>query len=202
MNDSTGASKQKPYVYVDETGSDTDGKLSIVAAVILDAEMISTATFACEAAERLSGKGKAKWKVSRKELRLEYIRIVCESPELRGKLYYSVFSDVKDYESTTLQGIAYMLASAMNDAPYSAYILIDALHKNKKRGYSSRLHRLGVRTEKVVGIAREENSPLMRLADAVTGFSRDVTEGRKADTLQLYKRVMINGAIIRCGQEK
>lgn len=193
---------RKPYCYVDETGIETQGRLFIVTAVILDVEAISASTLACEVAEQMSGKFKAKWKVSKRGSRLEYMRLICEVPELQGKLCHSVFSGIKDYETATQRGVAYMLARTMGDTPYSAHVLIDALNNSQKRGYSVRLRRLGVRTEKVRGIAKEENSPLMRLADALAGFVRDAIEGEKADVLKLYIQALADGTIIKCEHEE
>jgi len=67
----------KRYVYVDETGQDTKGKLFIVATVVL-LERDDTCT-ACEKIEALSGKVISKWGKTRPAIRLTYIREILKT---------------------------------------------------------------------------------------------------------------------------
>ncbi|MEO8395960.1 MAG: hypothetical protein ABI700_23395 [Chloroflexota bacterium] len=53
---------QKIYCYVDENGQETNGRIFVVAVVVIDGDPQAVAA-QCEEFEHMSGKGKFKWGV-------------------------------------------------------------------------------------------------------------------------------------------
>lgn len=98
-------------------------------------------------------------------------------PALRKCFYYS------QYKNTILFAdlVALTTAKAILDKSsdnYSASVIVDGLGKNMEKRFAVSLRRLRVNTEKVKG-ARDESSPLIRLADAMAGLLRDGIERQK-----------------------
>lgn len=56
---------------------------------------------------------------------------------------------------------------------HAATIYIDGLPKNRRRLHSTELRKLWIRTRKIMGVRKDENNALTRLADALAGFLRD-----------------------------
>lgn len=169
-------SRQKLYCYVDETGQDTKGKWFLVAVVVLADEKKAIEDNLLKF-EHLSGKHKTKWHKAKHKQREAYIDKIKKESKLKNCLYYSV------YENTTLYAdlVALTTAKAILDKAkdnYSASIVVDGLRRNLERGFAVSLRKLKIKTEKVKG-ARDESSPLVRLADALAGLTRDAYEGRE-----------------------
>lgn len=55
---------------------------------------------------------------------------------------------------------------------------MDALGEKDRRRYGSELHKLGVPSRRVRGVKRDESNALIRFADSVCGFIRDVIEDK------------------------
>jgi hypothetical protein len=67
----------------------------------------------------------------------------------------------------------------MTQGEYRATILVDALEGKGSQILGARMRQLGANIRKVRGIRREENDPLLRLADAVCGLVRHAYEGNE-----------------------
>lgn len=167
---------QKLYCFVDENGQDTEGRIFIVAVVVLGEDKDNFFKL-CEDLEVESRKGKFKWGKAQQVYRLEYLRRVFASGRFHGKLSYSVFREMKDYEFSTVQAIARTVAAQKMPQPFSTLVYVDGLSKTKRQPYAVQLRRLGVHPRKVQGVTKDENNALVRLADAVAGFVRDVLDG-------------------------
>ena len=173
---------------------ETAGRIFIVAIVVLAADPDAVAS-ACEELETESGKAKTKWGRAQKDRRLDYLQRVFRLPELRARLCYAVFPNTKDYEAATIDAIARAIRH-FGQEEYKAAIYIDALAKTKRRIYGARLHQSGIATYKVQGVAKDENNALVRLADAIAGFTRDALDDDSSEINTLFQRVKANGILI------
>lgn len=179
------------YGYIDENGSHTSGRLFIVAGLIIEAEFIDQITTRCEVAELESRKGKDKWKTARFSYRLAYIDAICAFPELKGSMFYSVFRQTTAYDEVTIAGIAQMVnLYTAGSKDYKASIHVDALSKHKRHQYRTGLSKHGIRVHNVRGIKKEENSTLIRLADAVAGLAMDALDGHGEETAPVFRRAV------------
>ncbi len=160
---------QKLYCYVDETGQDTKGDLFIVTVVVTGNERDALRR-ACEEIEQISGKGRRKWIKTRYKRRVAYIRQVFQRPIFRGKLYFALYRNQKDYLALTVQTVVSTLQTAVK-SEYKATVLIDALPRSLERETGLQLRRRGIHA-KVRGVKKDENDVLVRLADAVCGLVR------------------------------
>jgi hypothetical protein len=70
---------------------------------------------------------------------------------------------------------------------------VDGLDKQAARQFEKGLRGLKIKVRKVRGL-REESDQLMRLADAVAGFIRDVLESQ-AYAQELYREAISKGVI-------
>lgn len=183
----------KRYVYVDETGQDTRGRLFIVAAVVLSE--IDETRAACEKIESLSGKAISKWGKTRPAIRLAYIREILKAPLLKGSLRFAVFNDRKDYDALTTETIARAIGKT-TVPKLKNRVYVDALSKAKRREYAQLLRQRGIQTDEVRGIERDESNALIRLADAIAGFVRDALEAKDGEERILYERALMRGQII------
>ncbi len=183
---------QKFYCYVDETGQDTKGDLFIVSVVVTEDEQEEIIE-QLEGIEQDTGKGRVKWMKTKHTARLAYIRQVLALPALKGKLSYAVHHHTTDYITRTVLTTARAITvHARGD--YQATILIDALPKSHVRWVGKELRHLHIRTKKVRGVRKEEASALMRLADALCGFTRGALSGSR-ELMELLKQAKEDGFI-------
>ena len=107
--------------------------------------------------------------------RLVYLRTVISDDRFRDILLFSYVSwKTKNYVEATIRGIDLAVASLdPSDAP--VFVYVDGLVKTQYKEYKNRLRQLGCPIEKVRG-GKDENEPLIRLADAVAGATRDLLE--------------------------
>jgi len=113
----------------------------------------------------------------------------------RRKLRYSIYRGQVNYDMTTIVGIAKAIHFE-EPKEYTTVIYVDGLKKSKRHTYGSELRKLGVSTHKVQGVTRDESNSLIRLADTVAGFVRDVIDGERGEVLELFKRAKGNGGLI------
>ena len=81
-------SKQKLYCYVDETGQDTKGDLFLVALVVTGNEKDELVREA-ERIEQKSGKCFFKWRKTKLDRKISYLRAIFTSPLFVGKLFFA-----------------------------------------------------------------------------------------------------------------
>jgi hypothetical protein len=186
---------RKLYCFVDENGQDTGGRIFIVAVVILEGDRAALSAL-CEEFESTSRKGRLKWGKAQQVYRLNYLRLVFAQNAFQGKLCYCVFQGMKDYETATIQAIERALAVQQSGQPFAAHIYVDGLSKTKRQHYAVQLRRLGVHPRKVQGVMKDENNALIRLADAVAGFVRDVLDGDTGDPRTLFDEARNSGVLI------
>ncbi len=172
---------QKLYIYVDESGQDTRGRLFIVATVLIsDPKFKDEAPALCERIEQESKKGKIKWGKSKPSFRLDYLNRIFAEKQFHGNLRFAVFRDTNDYDQAMMASIARVLHWE-NVVDYTTLVFVDALSETKCQEYTRLLRKHDVRIQKIRGISKDENDALIRLADALAGFIRDALEDKSPD---------------------
>ena len=180
-------------LHIDESRQRIGGEWFIVAgAAVEDSDKFGQLF---ESLEITSNKGKVKWGKANKNNRLIYLRTVFSDDRFRDILLFSyVFRETKDYVGATIRGIDLAVANLHpSDSAVSVYV--DGLVKTQYREYQVRLRKLGCHVEKVRG-AKDENEPLIRLADAVAGATRDLIEDRDNELKELFSLAVKRGILV------
>jgi hypothetical protein len=180
-------------LYFDESRQRIGGQWFIVAGVAVeDSDKFRQR---CESIESTSRKGKTKWGKANKNNRLAYLRAVISDGRFREILLFSyVFRDTRNYVGATIRGIDLAVANLHpSDSAVSVYV--DGLVKTQYREYQVRLRKLGCHVEKVRG-TKDENEPLIRLADAVAGATRDLIEDRDNELKELFSLAVKRGILV------
>lgn len=176
---------KKLYCYVDETGQDTYGEKFIVVSIVVSDEK-DVVLDLLEEAEVKSGKTKRKWIKTRSKERARYLELTPQK-ELKGKIYYRIFHNSKEYEDLMVLVIAqainlYVERNSIKE--YKATIVIDGLKKTEAKRVAKSLRLLGIKIRKVRG-EKDESNALLRLSDALAGLIREADEGSDQ-----YKRLV------------
>lgn len=160
------------YCFVDESGQDTAGAFFVVSVVVTDNEH-RRLTSALEKLEKQSKKGTAKWHKAHHRYRRAYITGLVDQPLARNTLFAVVFREGTDYQAKTAAATAHVLR---RKRATRAVVYVDGLRRSEWPGFKRGL-RSSVRQRVTVrGVRREENSALIRLADAICGLVRDAHE--------------------------
>lgn len=175
---------QKLYCYVDESGQETEGKLFVVALVVVGLER-DELEVALSAIEERTGKRKAKWRRSNFCNRLAYLEEAFILPALQGALMFAKYGETREYVPLTVAAVAKAILARAHE-PYHATVFVDGLPRHDIRWFAHELRALHVRVKKVRG-ARDESDALIRLADAVAGFIRDYLDG-ESYARELYRK--------------
>jgi len=178
---------QKLYCYVDETGQETTGEIFIVSIVVIGEERDELLKL-CEQLEIITGKKKDKWGATKHERRMRYLHHILADDRFKGKLRYSLFRKTREYDASTVEGIARAVLWEKPSKNYTSLIYVDGLSRTKRHQYAVGLRRYGIHIRKVMGVARDESNALTRLADALAGFVGDALKGRFKEIKQLYDR--------------
>lgn len=185
---------QKLYCYVDESGQDTQGDLFLVSVVITGTERDELLE-ALANIEQMSGKGNVKWIESKDEARGAYIGAVLELAAFKGKLHYAIYHNTKDYFLLTVQAAARAILAHV-EGEYKATVLVDALQDAHVQRFGAVLRQMHIRTKKIRGVKKDETDALIRLADALCGFTRNAASGN-ANLLKLLSKAEEEGFIRR-----
>ena len=181
-------------LYVDESGQDTKGKLFVVAVVAV--EKSDELRLRCESFEEASGKGKVKWRSAQRVRRLAYLRsVLSEGSSLGLTLFYSVFRRTTDYDSATIEGIAKSIRRLRTPGSH-IYVYVDGLSKAKCNTYKTRLRKLSCPVKKVSRVRKDENEPLIRLADALAGASAELLKYQESDLNDLFSQAEQVGILV------
>lgn len=170
----------KFYCYADETGQETRGELFIVAVVITSKER-NQVEEVCEDLEKKSRKGKVKWRWSDHDRRLDFIQQILQNPIMQDKLNFTIYHHKgTDYLWLTVKAIDESIFTRVQNQQYEATVFIDGLPQSKQKTVGAMLRQLGVRVRKVRGVRKEENTPLIRLADSLCGLVPAAHRGEEA----------------------
>lgn len=178
--------KQKLYCFVDETGQDTKGCWFLVSVIIIEKDKDSIEKCLLET-ERESKKFKTKWHRAKFFQREAYLNKISKLKQIQKSIYYSSYQNsVFYYDLITLTTAKAIYDRASEN--YQASIVVDGLQRNLEKKIGVSLRRLNIRVAKIKG-ARDESSPFIRLADAISGLVRDAYEGNKWSKEKLNKLV-------------
>jgi hypothetical protein len=166
---------EKLYCYVDETGQHTDGAIFVVSVATAKHDR-DELELLLERIELETGKKATKWMKTRRDIREAYLSRIFREPSFKGRLFYTMSKGTRDYKPLTLIAIASAVTAVRHSQDYKASIFIDGLKRSEYRAVSTGLHRIGVVTGKVRGVA-DESSVFIRLADAMAGIVREAEEG-------------------------
>ncbi|MBI4600374.1 MAG: hypothetical protein HY721_00295 [Planctomycetes bacterium] len=170
----------KLFCYVDETGQDSRAQLFIVS-VVLTAAQRDTLRRELARIEKISGKGRVKWVEAKHTARLAYIQDVVSTPAFQGTFKYAAYRHVTQYFGPTVLTVARAVTlAAVPNAKTTVFV--DGLPKSMTHRFATQLRHLGIRTEKVRGVRREQADSLMCLADALCGFVRAALAGQQPFT--------------------
>jgi len=160
---------------VDESGQDTEGRLFLVAVVVIERnrEILEQQL---EEIEKKSRKGTRKWFHTNAGRRRAFVKEIIKNEYFSGIAFYSHYTDSKAYFDLTIFSTAKAILDKARE-PYETTILVDGLKRSERHRFAAGLRRLNIRVRKVRGVRKEENEPLIRLADAMVGFVRDALEG-------------------------
>lgn len=183
------------YCYVDETGQDTKGNIFIVSVIISAESQEEMAEFIKEF-EKSSGKSQFKWGRSVLKQRLEFINKIFSQGKTKLTVYYSVYKDTIDFKNSTVLTIAKSINALKDYKEHTFNIYVDGLSKKDERYYGSQLHHLGIHTKKVKGVKKDENNPMIRLADSACGFVRDVIEGSTEESEKIFHKAVKDKVLV------
>lgn len=177
---------KKMYCYVDETGQDSLGSMFIISVVVPE-DRDGLLDYLTDL-EIKTGRGKVKWGRANKEKRLDFLEQILNQRTYPLEIYYSVYENTKEYKQATILTIAKSI-NAIKNFKYKLFtILVDGLGEKDQRYYGSELRHLGIPSRKIRGVKKDENNALIRLADSVCGFVRDVREDEQNQAVRIYKK--------------
>ena len=149
----------------------------------------------CEDLEITSRKRHVKWGKANKKNRLVYLRTVVSDARFSDILLFSyVFRKPKDYVGATIQGIDLAVAN-LHSSNSRVSVYVDGLVRTQYKEYQVRLRKLGCQVEKVRG-RKDESEPLIRLADAVAGATRDLLEHRNSELKEIFSVAVKRGILV------
>lgn len=178
---------KKLYCYIEENGQDTQGKIFVVSVVVTEENRDELRTL-CEELERISQKGKDKWRTAKHERRMRYMRHIIADDRFKRVLRYEVFRNTKDYDSSTIKGIVSAVKWDKPAGPFTTLVYVDGLSKTKRLEYGARLRHMGLPVRRIRGVSRDEADALIRLADSIAGFIRDALDGKSEEIQDLFKK--------------
>ena len=185
---------QKIYCFIDESGQDTLGSFFIVATLVVKHEKEKLGVL-MENLENDTGKGKAKWNKAIHSKRMDFIMKLISNKNIRGNLYYSLYSEI-GYDSFTILSIAKVINKIKVKTEQKVNVYVDGLTKNKAVKYTGELRKLGVKNSRVKGVRKDENNVFIRIADSLAGFVRyaEYKKDREAKNMlnkALKKKIII-----------
>lgn len=186
--------KLRLYCYVDETGPDTKGEFFLVSVIALEGELREATEASLERIETRTKKYNRKWRGTKHDIRIDYLRDILQVNQLRGSIFYATYRGQTNYIPLIAQTVIKVIIlwlSAVTNRPvkvygdYQATIIIDGINEAEQKRVKRLLKESHIRYNKVRG-PKDESTALLRLADAMAGFLRDYHE-RKDYTDKLYR---------------
>ncbi len=166
----------KLYCYVDETGQDTQGRQFIVGMVFID-DSRDELSETCKRIEVDTGK-RNKWSDTPDAVNVAYMRGMIALLASAEILQYAVYEGIYDYIGCAVDAIACAALAFGHPDTFTVNVMYDALQPSDEQKVAVALRGRGLRVSKVRGIRREQNEPLLRLADGVCGLVRDAHAGK------------------------
>lgn len=168
--------KKKLYCYIDESGQDTLGKLFVVSIVISrNKEGLEKQLIKIEDKQN----SHLKWRKTKHSFRINYIEEIISLSLVKKSIYIAQYPESgKAYTDLTIYSTAKAIKNIRSLSSYQIRVVIDGLKKSEIHYYKSEIKKLNLYPYSVQG-AREESSPILRLADMILGLYRDYFEGKR-----------------------
>lgn len=151
------------FAFVDES-SPRSFTTFVVSLVIVSTENLDTLTNLCLTTELATGKT-PKWGTNKPNVRDAYCMAIM--PSGLATFGYKIFEGHKPKEFT----LATLAIATQRFA--ITHIFIDGLAKRDCSGYAVHIRKQTGYTPRVVGIRKDENNPMIRLADSFCGLVMD-----------------------------
>src|ERR671926_256689 len=89
------------YCFVDETGQDTKGKFFLVSVVLIPQDLLQVIESKLVTIEKKTNKNKKKWSRTTRNIKKQYINELITITDLKNSLFYSSYTDTKEYTALT-----------------------------------------------------------------------------------------------------
>jgi hypothetical protein len=184
---------EKFYIYVDESGQETQGRFFVVATIIMTADWREEGEQNLFAIERRTGKKKPKWYKTHHRVKERYLQEIISLDPLKHNIFYATYENTTDYIPLTAETIIETLKQKIT-GEYVVTIGIDGLEGREVKEVTHIIKANKIRYRKVRGM-RDESSAWIRLADAIAGFIND-TQKNKPYTRAWYPQLQQAGFLI------
>ena len=177
--------KQKLYCYVDESGQDAGSRFFVVVAVLVLSEgrlAIQDRLIALEDAART---GRRKWNNLRHSRRLDYLSSLLNQNIGNKKVFFSRYKKPIPYFFPVIEILEKAIKHVSGDSIH-ARVYVDGINQTVAMALTNALRARGISLTMVKG-KRDENEPLIRLADMWAGCIRSALL-QKADAQEIFKR--------------
>ncbi len=159
--------------YTDESGQDTSGKVFVVATVVVSADSAELIENKLLKIEKISNKTQ-KWYDSGFIRRRDYIKLLLkEKILLKIDILYSRFENKADYVVLISSHIAKAILTSVGDTDYLSKVFVDKMDKKTHQRIAKEIKTYHIRYKKISRLS-DQNSALIRLADAICGLVRDM----------------------------
>lgn len=102
----------------------------------------------------------------------------------------------KEFKNSTVLTIAKSINTLKDYKEFTFNVYVDGLSKKDEKYYGSQLHHLEIHTKKVKGVKKDENNPMVRLADSVCGFVRDVIEESTEESERIFYKAIKDKVLV------
>lgn len=189
-------SRQKFYVFVDESGQDDTSKVFIVvAAVVLGDDRIPTEKLIIDL-EDAAKTGRRKWNSTRHDRRAAYLSSVLDRNAAKGAVFFGVYQKPIHFFFPVVEIIEKSIKGAIN-GDYTARVYVDGANKKVASALTNALRSRGVSVRMARG-KREESEALIRLADMWAGCIRSAYLG-KPDAKMLFEKAQRERYLVDIG---
>jgi Protein of unknown function (DUF3800) len=187
------AMTERFYAYLDESGQETEGRIFIVGAVVVESGEREALLDQLHALEARSRKGRVKWHRARFAHRQAYMAELANLTQLARSMYLIRFTRTQRYPAATAEAAARAIRARSGEA-CRVRVVVDGLKREERRRFGDMLRQRQVRPDDVRG-ARDQSDAFIRLADAACGLARDAEDGQ-AWAVQAMQRLKRRGLIV------
>lgn len=176
---------QKLYCYVDESGQDVTSKFFVVVAVLVFAEDRMTLQDRLLTKEDAARTGRRKWNNLQHNRRLVYLRSLLDQSIGSKRVFFVRYKKPIPYFFPVIE-ILEKSINHMGGSSISARVYVDGTNKTIARALTNALRSRGISLTMIKG-KRDENEPLIRLADMWAGCIRSALL-HKFDAQEIFER--------------
>ena len=188
------AAKLKINCYVDESGQDPVSRYFIPAVAIVLREDQGQIREQLLAIERKTNTHGLKWRKTKTERGLHYLRLVMEQGIAKGQTYIGYFNKPTLYFLPVVDTIERAIKQTVQNQYYQSGVYVDGIDNKTALKLTNGLRSHGIRTRRVRP-ARDESESLIRLADMWAGCARQGALGHN-DCQKLIDEAKGSGFLI------